>query len=83
MDDPIPWERLVAADRTAAKLAALLLAWQAQASLRDQVALDLIGATTYHHHDSVTQHLLQISNPSQQNQRGCLLSTGPLYFLYF
>jgi len=27
MDDPIPWERLVAADRTAAKLAALLLAW--------------------------------------------------------
>jgi hypothetical protein len=29
------------------------------------------------------RELLQISNPSQQNQRGCLLSTGPLYFLYF
>jgi hypothetical protein len=28
------------------------------------------------------RELLQISNPSQQNQRGCLLSTGPLYFLY-
>jgi hypothetical protein len=29
------------------------------------------------------RELLQISNPSQQNQRGCLLSTGPLCFLYF
>ena len=29
------------------------------------------------------RELLQISNPSQQNQRGCPLSTGPLYFLYF
>jgi hypothetical protein len=28
------------------------------------------------------RELLQISNPSQQNQRGCPLSTGPLYFLY-
>ena len=29
------------------------------------------------------RELLQISNHGQQNQRGCLLSTGPLYFLYF
>jgi hypothetical protein len=29
------------------------------------------------------RELLQISNPSRQNQRGCLLSTGPLSFLYF
>ena len=29
------------------------------------------------------RELLQISNPSRQNQRECLLSTGPLYFLYF
>ena len=29
------------------------------------------------------RELLQISNHGQQNQRGCLLSTGPLYYLYF
>ena len=29
------------------------------------------------------RELLQISNPSRQNQRECLLSTGPLSFLYF
>jgi len=29
------------------------------------------------------RELLQISNPSQQNQRGCPLSTGHLYFLHF
>ena len=29
------------------------------------------------------RELLQISNPSQQNQRGCPLSTGALCFLYF
>ena len=28
------------------------------------------------------RELLQISNHGQQNQRGCLLSTGPLYYLY-
>ena len=29
------------------------------------------------------RELLQISNHGEQNQRGCLLSTGPLYYLYF
>ncbi|MDB2616682.1 hypothetical protein N9Z13_07250, partial [Luminiphilus sp.] len=28
------------------------------------------------------RELLQISNHGQQNQRGCLLSTGRLFFLY-